>query len=443
MAATLQAKPSGRASIYVALFGSVFCAVIVRWLGPDEYTTIGDFIDHWRHPQRSEIVKKKFVDLLDPETWLGESSVKMLTKLSVAVEAAKVHFEDVELVPVYRLIPLFKENLNYLSKHRKDKKWVELEWQEQHSDPLDDPTHQIMKQMVKFSALAYEVSDVVRENLLDLGYELLQWEPQVGFERPSYFIAFDADKKSVVVAVRGTSSFDDMLTDILHTPEPFINGTYAHSGIASAAKFIVNRTIPLWEKLFQPLGYKLFFTGHSLGAGTATLASVIFKWEKNIENHCYVFAPPPTLNKAAATLTKDLVTAVVHNDDIIPRFNFGLLAAGLVLFSDIDRKLQKNGISAQEYFERKTDFQRTKKQVTALVEKVAKGTGETKDMHISGDIILYVAVGEEGEEGYSARRVSNDFPALRRIDASDRLLSDHGVQNYEQILELEPSQLVV
>ena len=148
---------------------------------------------------------------------------------------------------------------------------------------------------------------------------MAHWEGAAGFQAPSYFLAFDPSTKECILAIRGTKSLVDVLTDVVHTPvQMFDNDTFVHSGISNAARFVVKRVLPLLENLFLPLGYSVTLTGHSLGAGTATLVSSILTWEMNIKNKCYAFAPPPTMSKKAAEVSSSFVYSMVHNDDVVP-----------------------------------------------------------------------------------------------------------------------------
>jgi hypothetical protein len=66
-------------------------------------------------------------------------------------------------------------------------------------------------------------------------------------------------------------------------------------------------------------GYQLILTGHSLGAGTATLLALLLRPQfPNL--HCYAYSPPGgLLSLDAAQQTRDYVTSVVLGDDIVPR----------------------------------------------------------------------------------------------------------------------------
>jgi hypothetical protein len=86
------------------------------------------------------------------------------------------------------------------------------------------------------------------------------------------FLAIDGTKKLGVLSFRGTNAGDpfDLMDDFNAAPETWNPGGKVHSGFAGALH-------ALWDAANQALaaipGYRLLFTGHSLGAAMATLAS--------------------------------------------------------------------------------------------------------------------------------------------------------------------------
>lgn len=86
------------------------------------------------------------------------------------------------------------------------------------------------------------------------------------------FLAIDDAAKLAVLSFRGTDASDptDLMDDINAIPERWIGEGKVHSGFAGALAEI-------WEQVRSGLsdigGMRLLFTGHSLGAAMATLAS--------------------------------------------------------------------------------------------------------------------------------------------------------------------------
>jgi hypothetical protein len=85
--------------------------------------------------------------------------------------------------------------------------------------------------------------------------------------------------ESVVLMFRGTSDFEDMVVDLLAAEVEFMGGV-AHKGLLEEARSILSEVGPLLKTTFEECGYStLVLTGHSLGAGTAVLASLIIRNE--------------------------------------------------------------------------------------------------------------------------------------------------------------------
>lgn len=157
-------------------------------------------------------------------------------------------------------------------------------------------------------------------------------------DKPAHFLAVCEERQELVVAIRGTKSLRDALTDA--TVE-YVDMTFksshgnegitssAHSGIHMAATWLIQEHGKILSQ-YAERGYAITFTGHSLGAGTATLATLIYEQQrltgaavldKQKQPHCFAFAPPAVACDAAAAHphSMDLITSVVHDDDIVPR----------------------------------------------------------------------------------------------------------------------------
>ncbi|KAK7918955.1 hypothetical protein WMY93_010239 [Mugilogobius chulae] len=144
-----------------------------------------------------------------------------------------------------------------------------------------------------------------------------------------FFVALDHKREAVLVAVRGTLSLKDVLTDLSaeceNLPLEGVLGTcYAHKGICQAAGYIYKKLINdgiLNQAFSIAPEYKLVITGHSLGAGTAALLAVMLK-NSFPTLKCYAFSPPGGLvSKALADYTKDFVISVVLGKDLVPRLS--------------------------------------------------------------------------------------------------------------------------
>lgn len=146
-----------------------------------------------------------------------------------------------------------------------------------------------------------------------------------------FYVAVDHETQSVVVAIRGTLSGHDALTDLAAvtdsiTIEGLPVGWTAHRGMLQAAKFLYSQLVQLnliEDALLLNPGYDLVVTGHSLGAGAAVLLSLLLK-TKYPQLRCYAFSPPGgLLSLAAARYTESYCMTVIVGDDLVPRLSLG------------------------------------------------------------------------------------------------------------------------
>lgn len=148
------------------------------------------------------------------------------------------------------------------------------------------------------------------------------------FEIP-FFVALDHKREAVLVAIRGTLSLRDVLTDLSTECEDLpiegVSGTcYAHKGMSQAAGYIYKKLVNdgiLNQAFTIAPEYKLVITGHSLGGGTASLLAVLLR--NSFPNlRCYAFSPPGGLmSKALADYSKQFVVSVVLGKDLVPRLS--------------------------------------------------------------------------------------------------------------------------
>jgi len=152
---------------------------------------------------------------------------------------------------------------------------------------------------------------------------------------PGHYMTYDHSRGSIVISLRGTFHIKDCLTDLVASNEPFMEG-FAHCGILRTASNKFEVFYPyLLDALKTNPDYDVQVVGHSLGAGTATLLTLMIK-EKlpDLKIHCHAFAPPCVVSLDIATRCKYFVTSYVVGDDLIPRLSYGSV-------EDLKRKMVK------------------------------------------------------------------------------------------------------
>lgn len=218
---------------------------------------------------------------------------------------------------------------------------------------------------VALAELAYEERYIIlKKKLRERDYVLLRHETSCEPGRVGNYIAINHIDKTVLVGLKGTSTFSDLVTDatgktIEHTLENPLDESYTskeircHEGIWTAALTMADDLEELISNLFLPSGYKILICGHSLGAGTACLLGVLLRsriaeLRGGDKLRVLAIAPPPVLNHEAALAASSFCTSLVNNNDIVPRLSLSNLVQLAKLLVRTDCILQEQGRKPQD-----------------------------------------------------------------------------------------------
>jgi len=153
-------------------------------------------------------------------------------------------------------------------------------------------------------------------------------------------LALNDDNALAVLSFRGTDKDDptDLMDDLNATPQPWQAGGKVHSGFAKALLEVWPGVKAALQEFAQ---YRFLFTGHSLGAAMATLASSLQK-----PAALYTIGSPLVGDQAFADLLQGLDNhRYVDCCDLVPRVPPEVLGyahiPGKIYYIDFNRNVQQ------------------------------------------------------------------------------------------------------
>ncbi|PGH35489.1 esterase/lipase [[Emmonsia] crescens] len=189
-----------------------------------------------------------------------------------------------------------------------------------------------------------------------------------------HYLSLDHASKAVVLTLRGTWGFEDILTDMTcdYDDLRWLGRTWqVHKGMHASAKRLleggggrVMATIRAALEEFPEYG--VIFCGHSLGGGVAALLATMISKPKDTDKpgpsfvtaskpspgtpllpssqtrrnaqqpgqlflpsgrpiHVYAFGPPAVMSPSLRRATRGLITTVVNGQDVVPTLSLGVL----------------------------------------------------------------------------------------------------------------------
>lgn len=172
-------------------------------------------------------------------------------------------------------------------------------------EELDELTDEFRSEIVHYFKYASEVYEkdpsIPRQDIL-----LNQLEDDKSLNIPRHVVFVDHLTKSIVIAIRGTKSISDLVTDLYIEASPFMDASrdvFAHRGIAESAEALLPTVTTAIRDIQQQdrrkyKNYRVVTTGHSLGAGSAALLAILLSTESKIPVTAFAFAPPPIISQA-------------------------------------------------------------------------------------------------------------------------------------------------
>ncbi|KAL2871500.1 lipase family protein [Aspergillus lucknowensis] len=201
-----------------------------------------------------------------------------------------------------------------------------------------------------------------------------------------HYLFLDHESKAVVLALRGTWGFEDVLTDMTCAYDDLEwqgKSWKVHKGMHASAKHLLmgggrRVMITIRAALEEFPDYGMILCGHSLGGGVAALLAtmiseptseaslvsftttshserpLVLSEERSVDNsrsacylppgrpiHVYAYGPPATMSPLLRRATRGLVTTIVNGQDVVPCLSLGILhdmhTTSLAFKSDISQ----------------------------------------------------------------------------------------------------------
>lgn len=158
---------------------------------------------------------------------------------------------------------------------------------------------------------------------------LLKWDfGALELFHPNYFVCYDERTKAIVLSLRGTLNFQEVLLDAICDYVPF-KGGLVHRGFLRSAVWLEENLLPSlksWLSQFQATN--LHLVGHSMGAGVVSLFRMmlddhVLSPDRAIPIRTYCFATTATASKNLCDAYKPHISTFINERDLVPRVSFG------------------------------------------------------------------------------------------------------------------------
>ena len=133
--------------------------------------------------------------------------------------------------------------------------------------------------------------------------------------KPVWWICRDRATSTIMVAIRGTFSMSDVLSDVLAT-QTLYKEHVIHEGVLASARWVYRKVAPVLHR--ESEGGKIVITGHSLGGAVAALLAWLLREDAGLPARAFVFGVPQVTDEALARKMARFVTGIIHARDIIP-----------------------------------------------------------------------------------------------------------------------------
>lgn len=247
--------------------------------------------------------------------------------------------------------------------------------------------------------------------------------------------------RSVVIAIRGTFSLEDCVTDVLIEPESLesfgaeygfdATNQYCHGGVLACVKNMYRdlQSHGLLDELLSGNqsrypSYTLRIVGHSLGASIGTVLSYVLR-QKYPSLRCINYSPPGhTLTWDLARACRDWCSTFVLDSDLVPRLSLSamerlrnevLSLVGRIRVSKLEvatELVRGSGLSGCHCFEFDEEIDND---VSYDIGSLLYDESSVPDSHYQRQLSRFLQVQEERRESRGHAREVDLYPPGRMV----------------------------
>eukprot|EP00092_Neocalanus_flemingeri_P019082 GFUD01020672.1.p1 GENE.GFUD01020672.1~~GFUD01020672.1.p1 ORF type:complete len:434 (-),score=73.97 GFUD01020672.1:35-1336(-) len=197
-----------------------------------------------------------------------------------------------------------------------------------------------------FASWQMSTAEVANTMEVDAEDVLFSWFNDDSEEHcPKSMILVDHSQSSVVLIIRGTFCFKDVLMDVVCEDAAFLDG-FAHKGFIDGSRKVMDKCSKILEDaLVDHFGYQLVICGHSMGGSVAMMITL-----ELLRSNRYQVLPPGisvrcvALGSAPVYRTEGDLSAqylekidiYINGTDVVPRLSLGSVAKLLAMLRAVD-----------------------------------------------------------------------------------------------------------
>ncbi|KAG0263219.1 hypothetical protein DFQ27_001861 [Actinomortierella ambigua] len=212
---------------------------------------------------------------------------------------------------------------------------------------------------------------------------------------PSYHVTLDRATNSIVLAIRGTMSAFDTLTDLVCEYQQW-KGGLVHGGMKTSAEWFMANLVPqIVAYIAKHKVSALNIVGHSLGAGTASVLTMMLLdhehelkalTNKGFRIACHAYAPACCVSKDLADRYRDHIRCYVYEDDIVSRLSYGsMMDVRTMLVGAVDAAAHM-GLTKVFLTGTDEDWEPTLKAVEAVRQQIINSAVKQPKLYIAGSV---------------------------------------------------------